>query len=81
MVAEISGSQQWATHQDVTTTITHLSSDPRATISYVQINVDQTSNLGRAYVAGGGIGQHVIVLYVFAQKTFSFSHYTTIYGY
>lgn len=81
MVAQTSASQQWSTLQDVTTSVFYPKTGTGAIISYVQINVDQTSNSGRAYVVAGGIGQRAITVVVEAQRTLVFRHSTEIYGY
>lgn len=81
MVAETSASQQWSTLQDVTTTVFYPKTGTGAIITYVQINVDQSSNYGRAYVVAGGIGQRAVKIIIEAQRTLSFRHVSTIYGY
>lgn len=81
MVAETSASQQWSSLQDVTTSVFYPTTGTGAIITYVQINVDQTSNFGRAYIVSGGIGQRAIKVVIEAQRTLAFRHLSTIYGY
>lgn len=51
-----------------------------ATVTYVEASVNQTSNLGRAYVISGGINQHSISVVVEAYETLLFNIVASIYG-
>lgn len=52
-----------------------------AVITYIEIIVDQSSNLGRGFVTSGGIGQRQIAITIEAQRTLHFRQNTQIYGY
>lgn len=53
---------------------------PGAIVTYVQINIEQEGNAGRAYVINGGIGQRRIVIGVEAYATRIFGHELFIFG-
>ncbi|XP_036320234.1 uncharacterized protein LOC118734637 [Rhagoletis pomonella] len=69
---------------NVPTTLTaktrYPSSGTGAVVTYVQINVYQSNDNGRAYVTSGGIGSTHIAVAVEAVKTYYFDFYSYIYG-
>ncbi|XP_055296746.1 uncharacterized protein LOC129565661 [Sitodiplosis mosellana] len=81
VIATNSQNQQWTVAQNVTQNITYPRSGVGAVITYIEIVVNQSSNLGRGFVTSGGIGQRQIVITIEAQKTLYFLQTTTIYGY
>nr|AYV99543.1 venom polypeptide [Dolopus genitalis] len=67
--------------QDVRTNLNYPANGIGNVVSYVEIFVDQTSNIGTAYVTSGGIGQRHISIVLEAKRTFRFSYRAAIYGY
>ncbi|KAJ6640121.1 hypothetical protein Bhyg_12870 [Pseudolycoriella hygida] len=65
---------------DVRANMTYPISGIGKNLTYVTIQVNQTSNIGRAYVAKGGIGKRFIAILVEAYKTFTFNYTATFYG-
>ncbi|XP_055838594.1 uncharacterized protein LOC129906726 [Episyrphus balteatus] len=49
-------------------------------VTYVRIDVDQSSNDGQAYVLSGGIGQRRIIIIVEAYNTLWFNYNVAIYA-
>lgn len=73
--------QQWTTAQNVTQTISYPKTGVGSIISYIEVVVEQSSNLGRGYVTSGGIGQRQISITIEANKTTIFRETTQLYGY
>lgn len=73
---------QWGSPQNVRSTLKY----PRAGISigayvtYVQIDIEQSTNLGRAYFIEGGIGQRRATIIIEAEQTLYYSYRAYIYG-
>jgi len=81
VVANASDKKTWPISQNVTTTLTYPSSGGYgAFLTFILINCDQSSNLGRAYVTQGGIGQHFIQIIVEARITTFFNYAAFFYG-
>lgn len=73
--------QQWTAAQNVTQNLTYPRAGAGATITYIEIIVEQSLNLGRAFVTSGGIGQRQIAITIEAPKTSVFRQNVQIYGY
>lgn len=81
MVANANSNKSWPVFQNVSTTLTYPSSGGNgAYLTYVLINCEQSSNLGRAYVTYGGVGQHFIQIIIEAQVTSYFNYAGFFYG-
>ncbi|CRK95679.1 CLUMA_CG009137, isoform A [Clunio marinus] len=81
VVANGSNKRKWSIPQNVTTTLSYPSSGGNgAFLTYILINCEQSSNLGRAYVTSGGVGQHFIQIIVEAQVTNYFNYAAFFYG-
>ncbi|XP_031627888.1 uncharacterized protein LOC116343790 [Contarinia nasturtii] len=81
VVASDSQIQQWTAAQNVTQNITYPKTGVGSIISFVEIVVEQSTNLGRGYVTSGGVGQRQISITIEAQRTTLFRQTTQIYGY
>lgn len=67
---------------DVVLTLNYPSNGGQgAIVSFVVINVNQSNDLGYAYVAAGGIGQRYINIIVEAKSTTYFQYQAYIFGY
>ncbi|XP_055711294.1 uncharacterized protein LOC129806611 [Phlebotomus papatasi] len=75
-VAYARGVNSYPSLRDVTATVRYSG----AIITYIQVSVTQTSNLGRVYTTSGGIGQRSIVFVVEARSTLQFNYNVDIYG-
>ncbi|XP_055919569.1 uncharacterized protein LOC129951451 [Eupeodes corollae] len=80
LVSQASDSVSWNTPQSVQLRLEYPASGTGAVITHVQIDVNQSSNSGQAYVIAGGIGQRRIVIIVEAYNTYYFSYVSNIYG-
>ncbi|XP_031628579.1 uncharacterized protein LOC116344251 [Contarinia nasturtii] len=50
-------------------------------ITYLEVQVDQSTNLSQAFVIKGGIGQREISIVVESKQTLYFNHKASIFGY
>ncbi|XP_055612447.1 uncharacterized protein LOC129758900 [Uranotaenia lowii] len=73
-------SASWPTLQDVKLTLSYPVSGVGAVVTYVEIVVQQSSNIGRGYVVAGGIGQRFIQVIIEANATSYFSYSAQIFG-
>ncbi|XP_058451478.1 uncharacterized protein LOC131430450 [Malaya genurostris] len=80
LVASVQDGWSWATLQDVKLTLTYPTSGVGAVVSYVQVVVNQSSNLGQGYVVAGGIGQRYIQIVIQAFQTSYFNYNAQVYG-
>ncbi|EAT33832.1 AAEL013895-PA [Aedes aegypti] len=80
LVSTKSDSKQWPTLQDVTLSLAYPQSGVGAVVTYVQVIVKQSSNLGKGYVVSGGIGQRFIHLNIEAYSTNYFTYTVQIFG-
>ncbi|XP_058833278.1 uncharacterized protein LOC131691092 [Topomyia yanbarensis] len=81
LVASIQDGWTWSTMQDVTLTLTYPTSGVGAIVSYAQVVVNQSSNLGQGYVVAGGVGQRYIQIVIQAFQTTYFNYVAQVYGY
>ncbi|XP_055533960.1 uncharacterized protein LOC129723645 [Wyeomyia smithii] len=70
----------WPTLRDVTLTLDYPKNGVGAYVTYLQINVVQSSSLGKAYIVRGGIGQRFVSVIVEAYSTSFFNYTAMIYG-
>lgn len=81
VVANSSDKKRWPNSQNVTTTLSYPSTGGNgAYLTYILINCEQASNLGRAYITFGGIGQHNVQIIIEAQVTYYFNYAAFFYG-
>jgi hypothetical protein len=81
VVAHGNNKKNWSTPQNVTITLTYPSSGGNgAFLTYILINCEQSSNLGRAYITSGGIHQHNVQVVIEAQITSYFNYAAFFYG-
>uniref|UniRef100_U5EKY0 Putative 14.5 kDa salivary protein n=1 Tax=Corethrella appendiculata TaxID=1370023 RepID=U5EKY0_9DIPT len=80
LVAQNSNRTSWPTAQNTRLTLTYPTSGIGSSITFVSIHVDQSSNMGTAYVTAGGIGQRAIRIVVEANQTYWFNYNATIFG-
>lgn len=81
VVANVSNKKKWAQPQNVTTTLSYPSSGGQgAFLTYILINCEQSSNLGRAYVTSGGVQQHYVQIVIESQVTTYFNYASFFYG-
>jgi hypothetical protein len=81
VVANASDKKKWPTSQNVTTTLAYPNGGGNgAFLTYILINCEQSSNLGRAYITSGGIGQHFVQIVIEAQVTSYFNYAAFFYG-
>lgn len=73
--------QQWARPQNVRTNLFYPTNGIGAVLTYLEVLVNQSTNLGRAYVVSGGIGQRQIGVVIEAQSTLYFSYRASLFGY
>jgi len=66
--------------QDIKTNMTYPKSGIGRRLTYITIDVNQTSNFGQAYVIRGGIGKNFIGIIVEAYRTLYFNYRATFYG-
>jgi hypothetical protein len=82
IVAAATKKQSWVKQQNVTVTLQYpTSTNYGLTLSYLYVQVNQTSNLGRAYVISGGIGQRFVQLALESDYTYSMDYLAYFYGY
>lgn len=80
LVSTQTDGKQWPTLQDVTLSLAYPQSGVGAVVTYVQVIVKQSSNLGKGYVVSGGIGQRFIHLMIEAYSTTYFNYSVQIFG-
>lgn len=81
LVSSGAKNQNWPTPQDIGVTFSYPSSGTGSIISYISINVTQSSNIGQAYITRGGIGSRFVTLVVEAYSTTYFNYAAAFYGY
>nr|ABV44709.1 18 kDa midgut protein [Phlebotomus papatasi] len=74
LVGTASNGQRWPRPQNVDIEIKYPTKGRGALVTYVSLNITQSTNLGRAYVTKGGIHQRNITIVVEAYST-TFVHY------
>lgn len=72
--------KSWPTMQDVTLSLSYPQSGVGAIVTYVQVIVKQSTNIGKGYVVAGGIGQRFIHMMIEAYSTTFFNYSVQIYG-
>uniref|UniRef100_A0A336LBT0 CSON006441 protein n=1 Tax=Culicoides sonorensis TaxID=179676 RepID=A0A336LBT0_CULSO len=80
LVATKSDFASYGTAQNVKLTLTYPTSGTGAVVTHVLVDVQQSSNVGKGYVTGGGIGQRYIQIVIEAQSTTYFGYSAYIYG-
>ncbi|XP_037026520.1 uncharacterized protein LOC119067559 [Bradysia coprophila] len=81
LVASSAKNQTWAQYQDIKSNMTYPANGVVGrNLTYVEIQVNQTSNLGQAYVVRGGVNQRFITIIVEAYRTMYFNFKTSFYG-
>ncbi|XP_055540345.1 uncharacterized protein LOC129727011 [Wyeomyia smithii] len=80
LVGSLQDGQSWSILQDIALTLRYPQSGVGAVVSYVQVVVNQSSNLGQGYVVAGGIGQRYIQMVIEAYRTSYFNYNAQIYG-
>lgn len=81
LLTTASASQRWNRAQNVKQNLRYPKSGMGAVVTYVEIVVNQSTNLGRAYVISGGIGQRSVGLVIEAQNTLYFTYRASVFGY
>lgn len=80
LVATLSDFVSYATPQNVKLTLTYPTSGTGAIVTHVLVDVQQSSNVGKGYLARGGIGQRFIQIVIEAKSTTYFGYSSYIYG-
>ncbi|XP_052873322.1 uncharacterized protein LOC128278628 [Anopheles cruzii] len=80
LVGLSSDSKFWSTAQDVKLDLSYPQAGVGAVVTYVEVTVDQSSQVGTGYVVAGGIGQRFIRLVIEAYGTQHFKYTAAIYG-
>ncbi|XP_065072898.1 uncharacterized protein LOC135697195 [Ochlerotatus camptorhynchus] len=80
LVSTKADNKSWPSVQDVTLSLSYPQSGVGAVVTYVQVIVMQTTNLGKGYVVAGGIGQRFIHMVIEAYSTNFFNYSVQIYG-
>lgn len=80
LVAQKSDFTSYSGPRDVQLVLTYPSSGTGSVVTYVQIEVNQSTNEGRGYVSAGGIGQRFIQIVIEAKSTTYFEYNAQIYG-
>lgn len=76
------GNKKFSTPQNYKTSLRYQANGSEGlVIAYVQILVYQSTNLGRAYIVSGGIGERHIGIVIEAQSTLYLNFTASIYGY
>jgi len=81
LVATAAGSNSWTSAQDVKLALSYPKTGIGAIITYLQVIVEQSTNIGRGYVTSGGIGQRQITVVIEGNQTLYFKYSSEIYGY
>ncbi|XP_037048142.1 uncharacterized protein LOC119082671 [Bradysia coprophila] len=80
LVGHSAKNQTWPTQQHVSVTLNYPTSGVGKQITFVRIQMDQSSNLGQAYVVRGGLHQRSIAIVVEAFTTYYLNYDAQIYG-
>lgn len=80
LVAHGAQKQSWPQPHNVATTLSYPSNGVGAQVTYVAIQVNQSTNLGQAYILTGGIHQRSISIVVEAYNTIYMNYVAAIYG-
>ncbi|KAG4079327.1 hypothetical protein HA402_008019 [Bradysia odoriphaga] len=80
LVGHSAKNQTWPTQQHVSVTLNYPTSGVGKQITFVRIQIDQSSNSGRAYVVSGGLHQRSIAIVVEAFTTYYLNYDAQIYG-
>ncbi|XP_058443114.1 uncharacterized protein LOC131425321 [Malaya genurostris] len=70
----------WPSPHDVVLKLTYPRSGVGAVVTYVQITVVQSTNVGKAVLVAGGIGQRFFQINVEAYSTYLFNYSLQVYG-
>ncbi|XP_035918640.1 uncharacterized protein LOC118516900 [Anopheles stephensi] len=70
----------WPTPQDVQLEVRYPTAGVGAVVTYVEVQVNQSSSTGRGYIVSGGVGQRNIRLVIEAYNTLFFHYQAAIYG-
>ncbi|XP_053678030.1 uncharacterized protein LOC128728431 [Anopheles nili] len=81
LVAISSGGKSWTSPQDIKLNLQYPTTGVGASVTYVEVIVDQSSELGQGYVVSGGVGQRFIQLVIEAYNTVYFNYSAAIYGF
>lgn len=73
--------QWWPVPRNVKLTLSYSSGDVTRTVSYIEITAFQDSQLGRAYITRGGIGDTFLSVVIEANSTRAFNYRAYFYGY
>lgn len=72
--------QHWSSPRNVLTSLYYPINGLGAVVTYFEAIVVKSSNVGRAYVVGGGIGQRQIKVVIEARSTHYFRYRAFVYG-
>ncbi|XP_031628629.1 uncharacterized protein LOC116344295 isoform X2 [Contarinia nasturtii] len=81
LVATAAGSNSWTSAQDIKLTLNYPKTGIGSIVTYLQVIVEQSTNIGRGYVTSGGIGQRQITVVIEGNQTLYFKYNAEIYGY
>lgn len=81
MIGMVSKSYVWSTPHNVTQRIAYPPPKFEAQITYVEIAVNQTSNIGQARIISGGLNQYHIGVEIKSNNTNSFEYKASFYGF
>ncbi|GAB0091398.1 hypothetical protein DMENIID0001_062390 [Sergentomyia squamirostris] len=80
LVATAANNQHWPRPQNAVVQIGYPARGVGALVTYVSVNVTQSSNLGQAYVTKGGINQRNITIVVESYGTTFLNYVCNIFG-
>ncbi|XP_055694759.1 uncharacterized protein LOC129796665 [Lutzomyia longipalpis] len=80
LVGTTSGKKSWPRPQNVALEIRYPTSGVGALVTYVSVNISQSTNLGQAYITRGGIHQRNITVVVEALGTTFVNYVCNIFG-
>ncbi|XP_055909290.1 uncharacterized protein LOC129944120 [Eupeodes corollae] len=80
LVSQNTETNYWPTPQNVTLILQYPGSGQGAIITFVEVVVNQSSNIGLARVIAGGIGKRFMATIVEGNRTFWFNYSAHIYG-
>ena len=76
-----SDQKKWPSSQNVTTTLSYPSTGGNgAYLTYILINCEQSSNIGKAFVTQGGVQQHFVQIVIETSYTTYFNYAAFFYG-
>lgn len=81
LIGTVSKSYSWPSPHNVTQKIAYPPPNFEAQITYVEIAVNQTSNIGQARIISGGLNQRHIGVEIRAGITNSFEYKASFYGF